>query len=347
MKDNSKTQAVDLQKAFESGANMSARETEILEDIRVKTGFSPKEVIWRSSYWGTGQIGAVHYLGEFASRPAVLKIQGVKPEISEIVMIEQFATQNRSKIIRPPKILSTLSWSDSVGYEALIMEYITGKKVLESKQLQTIENIATFLKYYLEYRQNSLPKKPWLSKPEQPNWGETVEKLIATSQKAYPDHPFRQAEDFKLARKAGQLLASIYSRVPLEFVCGHFSVEDLIHQENQVVLFSNLFWKWKYPFYDAVFGYHWFMYELGNVDGITPDQVEQQRELWLSQLLDLPWVRESPQNLRLAKAALLERAVAGFIIDSFLVNKNKPIAKYLTDSTRKQARELISKLWRN
>lgn len=346
MRGNLKSQAVDLQKAFTSGSDMSSREAEVLEDIITKTGFSPKEVIWRSSYWGTGQIGAVHYLGEFESRPAVLKIQGVKPEISEIVMIEQFATQNRSKTIRPPKILSTLSWSDSAGYEALIMEHVTGKKVLESKQLQTIENIATFLKYYLEYRQNCLPKKPWLPKPEQPNWGETVDKLIAISQKAYPDHPFRQVEDFELVRKAGQLLAGIYLRVPLEFVCGHFSVEDLIYQENQVVLFSNLFWKWKYPFYDAVFGYHWFMYELGNVEEITSDQVEQQRELWLSQLLDLPWVRESLQNLRLAKAALLERATAGLIIDSFLVDKNRPIAKYLVDSTRGQVKKLVSELTR-
>ena len=344
MKNNLKSQTVDLQKAFTNGSDMSTREKEILENVIVKTGFSPKEVIWRSSYWGTSQIGAVHYLGEFESQSAVLKIQGVKPEISEIVMIRQFAAQNRSKIIRPPKILSTLSWSDFAGYEALIMEHVTGKKVLESKKLQTKNNVQVFLKYYLEYRQNCLPKKPWLPKPEQSNWDETVDKLIATSQKAYPDHPFRQTGDFELARKAGQLLASIYSPVPLEFVCGHFSVEDLIYQGNQVVLFSNLFWKWKYPFYDAVFGYHWFMYELGNVDGITPDQVEQQRELWISVLLDLPWVKESPQNLRLAKAALLERAVAGLIIDSFLVDKNKPIAKYLTSSTRNQVKKLISEL---
>ncbi len=344
MTGNLKTQAIDLQKAYEEGADMSVREKEILDDIVTKTGFTPKEVIWRSSYWGTNKIGAVHYLGEFESQSAVLKIQGVKPEISEIFMIRQFATQNRSKIIRPPKILSTLTWSDSAGYEALIMEYVTGKKVLESKKLQIKDNIQVFLRHYLEYRQNCLPKKPWLPKPRQSNWGETVDKLITTSQKAYPDHPFRQVGDFELVRKVGQLLVGIYSRVSLEFVCGHFSVEDLIYQGNQVVLFSNLFWKWKYPFYDAVFGYHWFMYELGNIDEITPDQVEQQRELWLSQLLDLPWVRESPHNLRLAKAALLERAIAGLIIDSFLVDKNKPIAKYLTDSTRNQIKKLVSEL---
>ena len=126
----------------------------------------------------------------------------------------------------------------------------------------------------------------------------------------------------------------MYHGVQLEFVHGHFSVEDLIYQGDEVVLFSNLFWKWKYPFYDTVFGYHWFMYELGNVRGITPDQIEQQRELWLSQLPDLP----------LVKAALLERAIAGLIIDNFLADKNKPIVKYLVDSTRGQIRKLMLEL---
>lgn len=334
MRDDLKSQAVDLQKAFTSGSDMSSREAEILEDIITKTGFSPKEVIGRSSYWGTSQIGAVLYLGKFENQPAVLKIQGVKPEISEIFMVEQFATQNKSHIIRPPKIFYTIPWEDKQQYEALIMEHVSGEKILASKQLQTQKNIKKFLSCYSEYRENCLPTKPWLPKPKIPNCEETVEKLINTSQRAYPSHPLRKSEDFALARNAASLLVKIYHGVPLEFVHGHFSVEDLIYQGDEIILFSNLFWKWKYPFYDAVFGYHWFMYELGNVEGITPDQVEQQRELWLSQLPDHP----------LIQAALLERAVAGLIIDNFLADKNKPIVEYLVESTRGQIRKLMLEL---
>ncbi|KPJ70883.1 hypothetical protein AMJ51_00675 [Microgenomates bacterium DG_75] len=83
MKQTEKSQAVRLDRAFQAGADMSAREKEILADIVSKTNFKPKKVIWRSSYWGTKQIGAVHYQGTFKNKPAVLKIQGVKPEISE------------------------------------------------------------------------------------------------------------------------------------------------------------------------------------------------------------------------------------------------------------------------
>lgn len=344
MKNIKNSQAVSLDQAFIAGADMSKREKEILKDIVSQTDFTPKKVIWRSSYWGTSQIGAVHYQGTYKGKPAVLKIQGVKPEVSEIFMIEQFAVQNRSKIIRPPKLFATIPWNETGNYEVLIMECVTGRKVLQSKRLQSRQNIKKFLNCYQEYRKNCLPKKPWLPQPAKINWKKAFQNLISTSKRAYPKHPFRKPTDKKLAGQAAGLLEKIYEKVSLEFVHGHFSVEDLAYQDGEVVLFSNLFWKWKYPFSDAVFGYHWFMYELSHVRGIKLTQVEKQREIWLSELLNLPWVKKSPKNLKLAKAALLERAIAGLIIDSFLVDKEKPIAKYLTDSTRNQVKMLLVEL---
>jgi hypothetical protein len=86
------------------------------------------------------------------------------------------------------------------------------------------------------------------------------------------------------------------------------------------------------------------MYELDKVKGIKLNQVEKQREIWLSQLFNLPRVKKSSKNLKLFKAALLERAVAGLIIDSFLVDNKKSIAGYLTQATRNQVKKLIKEL---
>ncbi|MBU3956920.1 hypothetical protein KKI19_01380 [Patescibacteria group bacterium] len=344
MKNIKKSQAVSLNQAFIAGADMSTREKEILKNIISQTDFTPKKIIWRSSYWGTSQIGAVHYRGTFKNKPAVLKIQGVKPGVSEIYMIKQFTAQNRSKIIKPPNLLATIPWNDAKHYEALIMECVTGRKVLQSKKLQSRQNIKKFLDYYQEYRKNCLPKNPWLPKPKKIKWEEELQKAILTSKRAYPSHPFRKPTDKKLIEQAASLLEKIYEKVSLEFVHGHFSVEDLAYQDGEVVLFSNLFWKWKYPFCDAVFGYHWFMYELAHVKEIKPTLIEEQREIWLSELFNLPWVKKSPKNKRLAKAALLERAIAGLIIDSFLVDQKRSIAKYLTESTRNQVKTLLAEL---
>lgn len=338
------SQAINLAQTFKAGADMSTREKDILEDIVSRTDFKPEKVIWRSPYWKMKRIGAAHYLGTFKNKPAVLKIQGVKTEVSEIYMIKQFIAQDRSEVIRPARILATLPWRESKQYEALIMEHITGKKVLQSGKLQLRKNVGKFFDYYQEYRKNCLPKKPWLPKPIKIDLDKDLQNLILISKKAYPNHPFRKSEDKKIAAEAVGILKEVYKNIPLEFIHAHLSVEDLVYQGKQVILFSNLFWKWKYPFYDIVFGYQWFIYTLERVKGIKPVQVEKQRKIWLSEILNLPWVKRSPKNKRLVRAALLERAIAGLIIDSFLVDPKKPIAEYLTQSTRNQIKILSAEL---
>lgn len=344
MRNTKASQAINLSQAFKAGADMSTREKEILNDIISQTNFVPGKIIWRSSYWGSNQIGAVYYEGTLKNKLAVLKIQGVKPIVSENEMIKQFENQNRSKIIRPPKIFMNLSWNERKGYEALIMEHVTGEKILKSKKLQPRKKINRFFKYYQEYRKHCLPKKPWLPKPKKIDWFKNLQNAFLNSEKIYPHHPFRKTNDRKIALQATRLLVKIYKNTPLEFVHGHFSVEDLILQKNQAILFSNLFWKWKYPFYDAVFAYHWFMYELSHVKKIKPDQIEKQRKFWLTEIFNLSKSKSFPRSKQLIKTALLERAVAGLIIDNFLVDQKKPIAEYLTKSTREQVRKLLGEL---
>jgi len=45
----------------------------ILKNIVELTGFVPNKVIWRSNYFGTTQIGAVHYSGEYKKLLPYLK----------------------------------------------------------------------------------------------------------------------------------------------------------------------------------------------------------------------------------------------------------------------------------
>lgn len=346
MLDKPKQVAIDSARAFSNDTDMTGREQSILGEISEKTGFIPEKVIWRSSYWGTKQIGAVHYQGRYNAKTAVLKIQGAKPEISEIFMIKQFDSQNRSKLIRAPKLFTTIQWQDANQYEAIIMEHVKGKKVLQSKQIQPEGEINDFLDIYEEYKKNCIPQKPWIGKPEKISMiGQAID-LIKVSEKAYPNDPRKKVGDKKLVMQAAKKLDAFYSPIPLEFMHGHFSVEDLIYQDNEVILFSNLFWKWRYPFHDAVFGYHWFMYELAHVPGITKEKIEAQRRIWLSSLQNLSVVKESKKNQKLLYAALLERAIAGVIIDSLLVDKKSSVAAYLLEAARCQIQILLGKLSR-
>ncbi len=317
----------------------------ILKNIVELTGFVPNKVIWRSNYFGTTQIGAVHYSGEYKKAPAVLKIQGIKPEISEAFMIKHFSAQNQSKLVRPPKLLTVLKWDNTKGYEALIMEKVSGKKVIQSEKLQTKTSIQEFFRIYQEYRKKCI-NKPWLSKPKKERYGKSnladMKKMV---KKVKPGNPFRKPSDLQLIEKAVKALNKAWEKADMEFLHGHFSTEDLIRQDDEVVLFSNLFWKYKYPFYDAVFAYHWFIYSLAEIKGITPGQIEQQRKLWLEEIYSLSRVKKSSKNKKLLKAALLERAVAGILVDSIAyIDESKPIAGYMVSSTRKQLKKLLSEL---
>lgn len=343
----SKSQAINLNVAFKQNADMTNREREILAEVGKLTNFMPEKNIWRSQYWGNN-LGASHWLGTLEDKRVVLKIQGVKPGIEESYMIDQFEKINRSVLIRPPKIIKLMPWSKTAGYEALFTEYVTGTKILEDKVLQNSQSVSKFFEYYIEYRKNCVPKSAWLPRPTKKNWVMgNFDQLVATSTKAYPNHQFRIPSDFEMAKDAYKVLEKVYKNTELEFMHGHFSCNDLLYEDKnkqKAVLFSNLFWKWRPPFFDAVFAYHWFMYELHHVEHITPPEVEKQRIIWLDEIFKITKASRSLEIEIFVNAALLERAVAGLLLDSFMVDNNKPIAEYLTKATRKEVVRLVSKL---
>lgn len=106
------------------------------------------------------------------------------------------------------------------------------------------------------------------------------------------------------------------------------------------MILSNLYWSWKPPFYDAIFGYHWFIYNLSSLEDITSEIVEQQKELWLSKILG---THLKGVKLKLINLAFLERAAAGLNLDALSIDQESPIAKYLIEETRRNLKKLIKK----
>ena len=324
------------------GSNLAQRELEVLEDACKKSGFIVNKLVGRSSWWGSSEIGAFHYDGNFQGKRAVIKIQGVKPLVSEAYMINSFKKANQSKTIRPPYLYANLPWDESKRYEALILEFIEGDLVIHLPTNKT--EVKRFFELYQEYQENCL-NSPWLDQPE----GTISEKIIdnfakwrETSTRIYPEHSLRKNEDKDLIDSAVTALVHGYQNIEPQFMHGHLSDGDLYQVDNQVVLLSNLYWSWRPPFYDAIFGYHWFMYHLNDVENITTENIEKQRDLWLEQIYSLP--QTQGQNRKLLNLALLERATAGLNLDALSTNPDKPISKYLIEETRKQIKKLLKEL---
>jgi len=330
----------EVSQSYLGNFDLSGREEKIIKEVSDKTGFIPNQIIGKSSWWGSKEIGAFHCLGKFNCKKAVLKIQGTKLPTSEIFMIKAFKKNNKSKLIRPPHLYASLDWDNRKKYEALILEFINDVKIVNSP---TNENeLNNFFKVYKDYRNNCL-KQPWLDKPKE-GIPERIQiafgKWRKASFKIYPKHPLREVKDKDLIDQAIAVLKKGYRNIEPDFIQGHFSDKDLYKVDNQIVLLSNLYWSWRQPLYDAIFAYHWFIYHLADVKEITPEKVEDQRKLWLDKIKSLPEVRK---NEKLLNLALLERAAAGLNLDALSVDVNKPISKYLVKSTREQVLKLLSK----
>lgn len=326
---------------FLQGSDLAQREKEVLEDASRRLGFIPKKLIDRSSWWSSKEIGAFRYEGEFRGKKAALKIQGVKPTTSEIYMIQAFSKANQSKILRPPLLYSYLFWDDKKRYEALVLEYIDGKPIVNNQASES--ELIEFFALREEYKRNCATV-PWIEKPKEPLSGEiriNFNKWRQASFRLYPKHPLRKEEDLRLIDQAVNILSNNYKDVKREFQHGHFGTSDLVKtKDGQVVILSNLYWSWKPPFYDAVFGYHWFIYNLAQVKNPTIELVENQRSLWLSRINSLAKTNSVKKLLNLA---LLERATAGLNLDALSVDIKSPIAKHLVEKTRSNLKELIEK----
>lgn len=329
-----------ISQLFLAGSDLGSREQEVLKDASKKLGFIPGKLMDRSSWWNSREIGAFRYEGKFRGKKAVLKIQGVKPTTSEIYMIQAFSKANQSKILRPPLLYSYLPWDDKRRYEALILEFIDGKPIVNGPASES--ELTEFFALREEYRRNCVTF-PWIEKPKESLSEEirsNFDKWRQASFKLYPTHPFRKSEDEKIIDEAVNALIKNYENVEREFQHGHFGVSDLLKLKNgEVVILSNLYWSWKPPFYDAVFGYHWFIYHLAKLKNVTPELIENQRNLWLKQIsrLHLKGVK-----LKLLDLAFLERAAAGLNLDALSADPQRSIEEYLVESTRETLRGYLS-----
>lgn len=324
-------------------SDLDNRIDEIVSDFSSRSGFVPEQLLRKSSWWGSTEIGAFHYSGKFKGQKAVLKIQGVKPSTSEIFMIQSFAKSNRSKIIRPPQLFDYQLWDDHKRYEALILEDVGEKRIVNSPT--NTKEVANFYKLHAEYRSRCL-SEPWIAKPEQ-----SISNLATTrfakwreaSLKIYPHHPYRSADDMHLVEVSLKRLVSGYTNIQPEFVHGHFSAGDLYTVNQQTVLLSNLYWSWRPPFWDTIFAYHWHIYSLASIPNITPKQIEKQRSLWFNHINKLSHSLPSSQKEQLL-LALLERATAGLLLDALSCDPNLPASKYLVEKTRSLLNQYLKEL---
>ena len=320
-------------------SDLKQRVGQIVEEVAQETKFEPERLLSESGWWGSEQIGAFHFKGRWQERPAVLKVQGNKPETSEIYMIKSFEEANQSDWIRPPEIYESLPWDDSKEYEALILEDAGDERVVSLPTNR--EEIDEFFTIYKEYKEKCCDQA-WVDKPENSISVETegqFSKWREISKKMYKEHPYRQEGDEELIDQSVEILKEGYKGAEWEFQHRHLSDGDLYKKDDQIIVLSNLYWSHRPVNYDAVFAYHWYMYHLSDLDNITQQEIEKQRQLWMKGIEETI-SPESKEEKRLLNLALLERATAGLVLDALSLDIEKEHAQYLVERTRDEVKRL-------
>lgn len=340
-----KYQQNDVSAMRSRGQDLSERWQEILKIISKKTGFTPdRNILRHSEWWKTGKIGAVHVSGvlEEQNLRAVLKIQGTRPKTSESLMIQNFSSQNKSKIVRPPKVYKVLEWDDFNSFEAIILEEVVGPSII-GKRPATKTELNHFFDVYKEYK-NKCVNKPWIARPSNFSYRKQLSVWKDSVKKQSLNDEFKSDEDHVLVENAISLIENSVTPNQLEFMHGHFQPGDLILTKDQeVVLFSNLFWSWRIPFYDAVFAYHWWMLGMEHIPNLTNEVLEVERDKWKQKIYSLSNI--STFNFkRLLDIAFLERSVAAMDIDRFMNDQALPASKIIYDGIRTEIKVLLHKL---
>lgn len=312
--------------------NFSQREKEVLEWVLKETGFKPEKEIFRGVIYEKDKVGSLIYKGKYKKEPAVLKLQGLRPEIDETEMVKKFMKQNKSTLVRVPGLYFYKKWSENTGYGFLIFEYIDAPKIFEMP-FASDKEMRNFVKFYQDYRTLALTN-PWL-RPTAENSLELTFKRIENWRKISEHKKKLKKEDYiPFLEKFDYLAKKHFPAVPLIFCHRHLSANDVYKTpDGSFVLFSNLFWSYCPQWYELAFNIWACMQQIRDTSYSFKKWINYV-EKWRKYYHQIPVVKKDKDFDRKLNINLLERTMGAILVDVGVNDfydkpKNKKYFKHL------------------
>lgn len=286
----------------------------ILDEITTATHFEAEKEIFRGQIYDKEKVGSLIYQGVWQNKPTVLKIQGLRPDVDEMGMIEKFNSQNESAKIRLPKLYDGMRWNERSGYGYLLLEYIDAPHIYESP-FANPEQRQNFCALYQEYKTKCL-RTPFVQREphEQSSLVFTARRVshwvkIAQAKGHLTTDALKDAENF--LSLAGRHLPSI----KMEFMHGHFSYHDIFTlADDEYVVMSNLFWSYRPAFYDATF-HLWAGIKSLRDERVTVEDVIEYLQQWIAEYKKLSVVMRDSDFERKFTVMMAERCVGAILVD--------------------------------
>jgi hypothetical protein len=258
-------------------------------------------------------VGSLIYKGKWHGQPAVLKLQGLKPENEEAEIMSRFARQNKSSLVRVPELYDHDPWHAERGYGFMITEFIDAPRIFELP-FATRTQMKEFARFYQEYRTAALTA-PWQEQRSDDtvaftfrrveNWKNISESVGRLQLKEYAPYLMRYYP----------LAAPHLRSLPLVFCHGHLTANDIYTMsDGSFVVLSNIYWTYRPQWYDLAFNV-WSTWQWIRDVTYTFDQLRAYVEEWLDVYRTIPVVRADPDFDRKMYCLLLERVMGGILVD--------------------------------
>lgn len=293
--------------------DFSQREADVLAQVTAETGFIVEKEIFRGMIYDKNKVGSLIYKGIFDSKPAVLKLQGLKPEVDEGEIVKHFTAQSKSKLVRVPALYVHKPWTEERGYGYLITEYLDAPKIFEMP-FASAEQMQDFARFYQEYRTSALTRS-WIEP-------ETKDSLTFTVHRV--DHWRKISEHKKRLALVdyAPYLVRYYPvaikhlpTIPMVFCHGHLTANDIYRlDDGSFVVLSNLFWSYRPQWYDLAFNVWSCLMHIRDTN-YTFEQLLEHVEKWLATYRSIPVVQQDKEFERKITVLLLERTMGAILVD--------------------------------
>lgn len=285
-----------------------------LDEIIAETGFQPGKEIFRGQIYDPDKLSSLVYKGVWQDMPAVLKIQGLQPDIDEIDIIDRFNGQNRSAKIRLPELYGGSKWNEKDGYGYLLLEYIDAPKIYRPPFADQGQ-VKDFCALYQEYKTGCLVNPLFEREPnEQSSLVFTAQRVSHWAKIAQAKGHLACAETKDVERfltLAGKHLPSI----KMEFMHGHLTHDDIFKlPDGKYILMSNLFWSYRPEFYDAAF-HLWAAIKSLRDQSVNAGQVIGYLKNWIAEYKKLPSIAPDAGFERKFAMMMAERCIGALLVD--------------------------------
>ena len=300
-----------VEKYFTQG-DFSQRENEVLTQVIKETGFVVEKEIFRGKIYDKGKIGSLIYKGTLNAEPAVLKLQGLQPEVDEAHIIQSFNSQNQSTFVRLPKLYLHKKWSSDCEYGYLITEYIDAPKIFVMP-FASDEQMQNFAQFYQEYRTQAIII-PWIQQKTHDTVAFVVKRVDNWRKISEHKKRLTLSDYAPYLMEFYPLAVRHFPTIPMVFSHGHLTAHDIYRKDGKYILLSNLFWSYRPQWYDIAFNIWSCLLHIRDTQ-YSIDSLVKYVEKWVAVYSAIPVVAQDQDFQRKITILLLERTIGSILTD--------------------------------